>query len=45
MTKAFNLDLLEFVDFPLEESLYEVYIKRAGYESNRMQFKVVFIEE
>ncbi len=44
-TRAFNINALDFVDMPYEAGNYEVYVKRAGYESNHMKVTIKFFYE
>ncbi len=44
-TRAFNINALDFVDMPYEAGDYEVYVKRAGYESNHMKVTIKFFYE
>ena len=39
-----NIDLLEYVDVPLQSGLYEIYLSFSGLESNHVQVEIVFEE-
>ena len=42
---AMNLNVIEYVDFPLEEGTYEIYLAQYNLESNHVFVDIVFEDE
>jgi hypothetical protein len=39
-----NINLMEYVDFPFEPGVYEIYLSFSGLESNRVKVEIIFKE-
>lgn len=40
----FNVNLLDYIKFPLESGVYEIFMSTCGLESNRVKVEIVFNE-
>jgi hypothetical protein len=42
--RSMSLNLMEYIDFPFEEGIYEIYLSFSGLESNRVKVEIIFEE-